>query len=187
MSRLSQRLNLYTKIPFHVHINFQISILVEFPTNIHLKAHQINMHSPSRDWSCDCCGALFSYKSILRKHMLRHLLPKFACGQCDRMFTHAYSVRVHEKLHEDIRTEKCKLCDQTFKTKSALKSHTINRHFVKLRCEVAGCLVTLCEKKVYKRHLKTMHKDVDQVLIAKLVEQLVTLKPDYVQMQYVQT
>ena len=143
------------------------------------------MHNTNKDWICDCCGSRFGYKHVLKGHMVIHLPPSFSCSECDKKFVRATHFKTHKKNHQGILNEICKLCNKGYTTKNGLNDHIILNHFAKLHCEVAGCLSTLSFKSDYKKHLKTVHKNEDQILIENLLINLEKLKPNFQQFKYV--
>ena len=142
------------------------------------------MHNTNKGWTCDCCGARFGTKKVLKHHMMTHLPPSFCCSECDRKFVFASNLNTHKKLHRGVLNEVCEFCKKGFPTKSSFSSHFIQKHFVKLVCEVAECSFTLSSKGHYKFHLKSVHKKDDQVLIGKLLEKVEKLKPNFQQLKY---
>ena len=144
----------------------------------------MNLHNSNRGWTCDCCGARFGTKKVLKIHMMTHLPPSFCCSECDRKFVHVGNLIRHKKLHQEILNEICKFCNKGFATKGSLREHIILKHFVKFPCEVDGCSSTFSSKANYKRHLKKVHKKDDQALIEKLLEKMEKLKPNHQQLKY---
>ena len=116
--------------------------------------------------------------------MLSHLPPSFLCLECGKKFFRAFNLKVHTKRHQGVLTEICKLCNKGYSTNVGLSDHTILKHFAKLHCEVTGCSSALSNKGAYKRHLKTVHKTVDKVLMENLLINLEKLKPNYQQFKY---
>ena len=161
-----------------------ISIL-DFSLKGNLSCHSLSMHNSNKGWICDCCGSRFGIKNALKIHMMTHLPPLFCCSECDRKFVYVCNLNTHKKLHRGILNEICKFCNKGFPTKDSLSGHIITKHFVKLVCEVDGCSSTFSTKGYYKRHLKSVHKKNDQVLIGKLLEKVEKLKPNHQQLKYV--
>ena len=143
------------------------------------------MHNTNKGWICDCCGSRFGIKNVLKLHMLSHLAPSFSCSECDKKFVYAGHLKTHTKLHQGILNEVCKLCNKGYSTNGSLRSHIILNHFAKFHCEVTGCSSILSSKPQYKKHLKTIHKKEDQVLIKNLITKLENLKPNYQLLKYV--
>ena len=117
--------------------------------------------------------------------MMIHLPPSFFCSECDKKFVYANDLKNHQKRHQGILTEFCKLCCKGFATKGGLKNHTILNHFAKFKCEVTECSSVLSSKSNYKYHLKTVHKKYDKVSIENLLGNLEKLKPNFQQLKYV--
>ena len=172
--------------PFYLkyYITKDFSIL-EFNTKAHLSEHRLNMHNTNKSWICDCCGSRFGHKNALKFHIMTHLPPSFLCSECGKRFVLAGNFKSHTKLHQGILNKICKLCNKGYATKVGLHSHIIMKHFAKLKCEVTGCLSTLSSKSNYKVHLKTIHKEDDQVLIENLIINLDKLKPNFQELKYV--
>ena len=142
------------------------------------------MHNTHKSWICDCCGSQFGLKHVLKIHMNIHLPPSFSCLECNKKFVYAFNLKTHTKRHQGILNEICKLCNKGYATKNGLTSHIILNHFAKFHCEVTGCSSIKSSKSDYKRHLKTVHKKDDQVLIEKLIISLDKLRPNFQQLKY---
>ena len=143
------------------------------------------MHNTNKRWICDCCGSRFGFKNGLKRHMMIHLPPSFSCSVCDKKFVYASNLNIHKKLHEGILKEICRLCNKKYASKQTLSNHITLNHFPEFHCEVAGCLSVIGCKSKYNKHLKTVHKKEDQVLIENLVINLKKLKPNFEQFKYV--
>ena len=143
------------------------------------------MHNANKSWICDCCGFRFGIKNTFKLHMLGHLPSSFLCSECGKKFVNVGNLNNHQKLHEGILNEVCKLCNKGYATKCGLNDHIIRNHFAKLNCELTGCSSISSSKQAYKKHLKTMHKKNDQVLIKKVIVNLEKLKPNFQQLKYV--
>lgn len=94
-------------------------------------------------------------------------------------------ITARKKLHVIVLSEICKTCKKGFPNQIALKIHVIRFHFSKLHCEVSNCSSNFNSKRVYKQHLKSMHKKDDQGLIKKMVKKVIKLKPDFEQLKYI--
>ena len=150
-----------------------------------LSQHKLNMHNTNKGWICDCCGSRFGLKHVLKHHMMNHLPPSLSCSECDKKFVQAGYLKTHKKRHQGILNEICQLCNKGYATKSGLSNHIVCDHFDKFDCEVTGCSSIISSKSRYKFHLKTVHKNDDQVLIENLLIHLEKLKPDFQQLKYV--
>ena len=159
-------------------------MILDFARKDHLSQHRLNMHNKNKSWICDCCGSRFGTKTVLKLHMMNHLPPSFSCSECDKKFVYACDLNKHKKLHQGILNKICKLCNKGYATKDGLTNHIILNHFAKFYCEVTGCTSIISSKSVYKRHLKTVHKKDDQVLIEKLIINLDAMKPNFQLLKY---
>ena len=116
---------------------------------------------------------------------MSHLPPSFSCLECGKKFMQASNLKTHMKIHQGVLNEVCKYCNKGYATKNGRSDHIIQRHFAKIHCEVTGCSSLLSFKSKYKKHLKTVHKKDDQVLIESLLIKLEKLKPNFQQLKYV--
>ena len=162
-----------------------ISFFSAFTNKTGLTRHQQTIHATKKDWICDVCGSRYGIKSLLKRHMMIHLPPSFACTQCDKKFVYSSNLRTHLKGHAGILNEVCKICNKGFSTKQSLTDHTIYQHFSKLHCEIPNCLSKFALKSNYKYHLTAVHKKVDKEILENLLEELEKLKPDHQQLKYV--
>ena len=66
-----------------------------------LVSHQAT-HSDVRSFKCSICpdGRFFKTKDVLRKHMVFHYKPKFACSHCDYKAYTTSDLKKHKKLHD---------------------------------------------------------------------------------------
>ena len=122
---------------------------------------------------------------MLKRHMMTHLSPSLSCSECDKKFLQASHLKTHKKLHQGILNEICKYCNKGYSTKVGRSDHIITNHFAKFHCEVTGCSTIISSKSKYKRHLISVHKKDDQVLIENLLKDLDKLKPNFQQLKYV--
>ena len=160
-------------------------MISDFAKKGNLSLHRLKLHNANKNWICDCCGSRFGIKSVLKSHIMIHLPPSFSCSECDKKFVYASNLRNHTKIHQGILNEICKLCNKGYATNAGLSNHIIRYHFAKFHCEVTGCSSILSSKSDYKRHLKTMHKKDDQLLIGNLIKKLEKLKPNCQQLKFV--
>ena len=73
----------------------------KFALKYHLVQHQAT-HSEVRPFKCSIFqeGRHFKTKNHLRKHMVFHYEPKFACSHCDFKAYRKYDLNVHEQNHD---------------------------------------------------------------------------------------
>ncbi|XP_063703846.1 zinc finger protein 616-like [Culicoides brevitarsis] len=104
-----------------------------------LRKHMIYHGAPQ--FFCDLCGKGFSTKGALTLHMDRHAnhRPK-VCEICGKSFLTNYILSNHMMTHQDERPFKCSMCPTSFKTQSGLHCHEVNSHPTAgpLTCDVCG-------------------------------------------------
>ena len=73
----------------------------KFSVKSNLVRHQAT-HSDVRSFKCSICpeGRFFKTKDGLRKHMIYHYEPKFACSHCNYKTHTTSNLKKHENLHE---------------------------------------------------------------------------------------
>ena len=72
----------------------------KFARKENLVVHQAT-HSKVRSFKCSICpeGRSFKTKDNLRKHMVFHYEPKFACSHCNHKSYTSGDLKKHEKTH----------------------------------------------------------------------------------------
>lgn len=89
---------------------------------------------------CSFCGERFWNAGARQSHELTHG-KEFRCDVCDKVFSYRSGFINHKKTHTDEKPFKCTLCDRHFKTngtrKRHFRSHTREKHYA---CSV--CLET---------------------------------------------
>ena len=170
---------------FILFIIINCEFVLAFLLKSYLKDHKKIIHTTKKDWVCDCCGSRLALKRILKKHMMIHLPPSFACSKCNRKFVRRDNLTTHLKFHAGILNKACKICNKRYSTKGSLNNHIKLIHFSKLLCQIPNCSYKANSKQVYILHLKSKHKSVGQNTFDKLKEKLQKLKPDFHKMKYV--
>ncbi|XP_077532096.1 uncharacterized protein LOC144144499 isoform X2 [Haemaphysalis longicornis] len=112
---------------------------------------------PAREYRCDQCPKVFSWKSNLIRHQAAHdASRRYVCDACRKVFTDPSNLQRHVRSqHLGARSHACAECGKTFATSSGLKQHTHIHSSVKpFRCEV--CLKAYTQFSNLCRH-KRMH------------------------------
>jgi len=95
-------------LSFSTHFSLLLSVFhlemfaaVVVCTQSHLSDHK-SIHSSSRSFICDVCGASFKTKAVQRKHMLTiHTRPgAHVCLVCGRLFNTSFAVKRHSRMHQ---------------------------------------------------------------------------------------
>ena len=95
-----------------------------------MRAHQL-VHSNIFNYPCTSCDKQFKTIERLKRHKIIHTGEKpFVCDTCNKAFNDVSALGRHKALHEVQETKafKCSICDNSFKTKQYLKSHTMYVH-----------------------------------------------------------
>lgn len=112
---------------------------------------------PAREYRCEQCPKVFSWKSNLIRHQAAHdASRRYVCDSCRKVFTDPSNLQRHVRSqHLGARSHACPECGKTFATSSGLKQHTHIHSSVKpFRCEV--CLKAYTQFSNLCRH-KRMH------------------------------
>ncbi|KAL4231685.1 hypothetical protein ACF0H5_009264 [Mactra antiquata] len=94
--------------------------------NSHKKTHLPN---EERSFHCLKCGKGFNFRHGLRVHERIHSDVKpYKCTKCDKSFRQLGHLQVHLRLHADYRPFQCAVCDKKFISNCNLRKHVISRH-----------------------------------------------------------
>ena len=122
---------------------------LQFETKMELSNHKITEGCGSL-FKCSICEAILATSQGLSVHIKKHSTPakkcKFECPQCDLQFYSLNRLEFHIQLHKTKQCPffKCKLCDETFTTRTKILDHRKTVHIdgksytSKLLCEVCG-------------------------------------------------
>ncbi|CAK9807436.1 Zinc finger protein 582 [Anthophora quadrimaculata] len=85
--------------------------------------HSGNVEQP-RKYKCDLCPKLFSQKSKLLTHRLRHSGQQpFKCSSCEKAYSSKSKLNAHVRLHTKTNVHSCKICEKIFAYPSYLREH----------------------------------------------------------------
>lgn len=122
--------------------------------------HMRNTHRPNvLSFGCDQCPKFFATEDKMRQHASSHRPADekkiHPCPQCDRTFTRAESVQLHQRVvHMGDRPFVCEECGKACATKGALKEHQISHTDVRpIKCN--DCSKCFKDIQALKRHSRS--------------------------------
>uniref|UniRef100_A0A7N8YDC8 Zinc finger protein 287-like n=1 Tax=Mastacembelus armatus TaxID=205130 RepID=A0A7N8YDC8_9TELE len=81
-------------------------------------------HFHNKAYFCDICGKIFDNKRNLRLHGRMHKeVKKFLCQECGKTFNRKDHLIVHVRTHSGERPYHCDICDKAFSHKQNLRIH----------------------------------------------------------------
>ncbi len=141
-----------------------------YPTKSQVYRHKRLHHSDPV--TCSSCSKSFNSQFSLSIHMRRHD-AKFICDKCNRKFPCNFTLQQHLKTHSEIRTYICPHCQSGFYRPGTLTNHIRVVHMsVKYCCLVDSCSATLSGKAGLRRHIQRNHKDVGDVELQRLMQEI---------------
>ncbi|KAL1453118.1 hypothetical protein WDU94_007290 [Cyamophila willieti] len=71
-----------------------------FNQKVHLNDHILSHHTNMRPFNCQLCNKTYVSKSVLKKHLKKHLgLFKYSCEVCSKRFFERSSLKKHMRTH----------------------------------------------------------------------------------------
>merc|ERR1712130_377488 len=119
--------------------------------------NQCNNHSHhNNEYFCDYneCTKVFTSKWKLNKHKMSHY-RLYKCIQCQKRFSSAKHLRIHQRSHDNERNEKCRFCNKYFLDSSTLRNHIKCVHSESIAYNPDLCRI--CYKSFVKRSLLRIH------------------------------
>eukprot|EP01083_Nonionella_stella_P122511 368647_1 len=116
----------------HTWICYQCQL--QCPTRADLEAHMRSTGHGTQSLNidrfiCDLCGKEFHKKQNLRVHLRIHSnMRPYSCPHCQKRFSRKGNMIRHILTHTNVRPYHCKYCTKTFNDPSNLKKHMKNRH-----------------------------------------------------------
>ena len=108
---------------------------------------------------CPYCGAIYTSRSGLRKHICKKhkdLGLKYQCETCSKAFAEKHQLKAHRVQHGDKGIE-CGVCKKQFTTSFSMRRHRAGVHEnIKHRC--VNCNAVFNDRSVLNEHIKGFHQ-----------------------------
>ncbi|XP_023031825.1 zinc finger protein 420 isoform X4 [Drosophila willistoni] len=93
-------------------------------SNVTVKTECSSCRNPTKPFSCNICGGLFSRYSSLWSHKKLHSGEKnYKCSICGLAFAKAVYLKNHARIHTGEKPYKCQTCGMQFSQSPHLKNH----------------------------------------------------------------
>ena len=124
--------------------------------DVYLKRHVKGQHGTDM-FNCVLCDYSCHSKSQLQHHIKSvHSNTSYQCTKCDRVTKSKDSLSHHMRTHE-IRRLKCDSCEKTYKTRTELRIHMLNKHEgVIWQCTI--CPYKAASPSILREHMKHFHR-----------------------------
>ena len=129
----------------------------KFVVRASLTHHVRSVHNEEK-YPCSECSEVLKSHVLLRQHLIvsHSTDEKFNCRHCGIRFGTLWSVKVHERSHEDPKF-KCKFCSKMIKSKTTLANHErIHTGEKPFPCSV--CSAGFTSKSGLGQHMRGVHK-----------------------------
>lgn len=109
-----------------------------------------------KPYRCSQCKQCFHQKSNLDRHMKHDNLKSFECKQCNKGFTTAWGLKLHERIHTESKPHKCSVCEKRFRQSSHLQQHKrIHSEQKPFKCN--KCDLSFNQSSNLQQHIKELH------------------------------
>ena len=132
--------------------------------SLSLNSHKTIFHSKHKEtttneFPCLWKGCTSSFSRVLLRdfHMRSHSNNLLSCSFCPYRTSEAKSLRGHYRVHYQIRTHQCEICQRAYIKRSSLMEHYEEKH---ARERVLTCMI--CEKitgsrRIVQKHIRNRH------------------------------
>ncbi|XP_072933990.1 zinc finger X-chromosomal protein-like [Epargyreus clarus] len=131
----------------------QTNCTKSFATTTLLRAHIRKVHCADyKKFICENCGAGFSAKYLLERHMAVHSGERVECPICGKMLSRRTNMSEHLRCHSNTRQHICQLCGRAFVRRATLNTHVRFVH------HTGDQLCDGCDGRFSSRKLLVNHK-----------------------------
>lgn len=102
-----------------------------FSKPVDLRRHIDAVHEKRKNFTCsfEGCTKSFSLKCTLQRHLVTHESSVedrnlVVCNICHKKLSTTASLKLHQRIHDNIKPHSCQVCQMSFRTPGNLKSHS---------------------------------------------------------------
>lgn len=148
----------YTRvIPYKLNNKLACALCDQKYTIYHVLDGHMNCHYSN--YICGECGDTFLSESRLKKHLETHIVGKFPCKLCGKVFSlEKYRKKHFNGVHNTEAKVRCLYCNEKFKGEYARHLHVVQFHKEKVRkstCEL--CNKDFDWRPYYLKHMRLSH------------------------------
>lgn len=120
---------------------------LSYTTKLALNFHLYGQHNVTPPFSCEICGAGFTFISELKFHQQKCKHNRIK----SKMRSQANFQEINGRFH-------CKICSKSFDKKINLSQHFSQHHQAKKTCTT--CVKEFASSTSYRRHMKAVHEQI---------------------------
>lgn len=154
-----------------------------------LKKHIERAHT-EESFPCETCGKIYKTRDYLINHVRAlHMERRYNCDfpGCGKRFPVSNKLKIHRKIHFDMRDCVCKTCGMSFISNDRVLRHIRTVHMqVRYGCDIPGCKSQFGRKSKYRDHVLTRHQDIGPEQTQIILEKIRNTKVPDVENKYIE-